>query len=1210
MRSRMPSSARAAAFGLIALIISAGAILAAATVSPALAAPAPELRRYPYLTDLVGANVTVNWATDRSQISGTLMYGAAPNCTANTAPASWITRSAITIGTVQAYQWKANVSGLAPDTAFCYRVFLGSTDLLGSDPSPTFRSQVAPGNTTPYSFAVFGDWGQVDSAGANSNQANLMQRIAESGVRFAVTSGDTAYPGGSQLNYGDLQQTGPDTSAIFGPSFWTVAGDTVPLFNATGNHGFNVTGLTVWPQDRTVASSSGRYQSETYCCTNGTNAGTYPSAWYAFDAGTARFYVLTAAWSDSNNGTANPYKNDYDNHWTPSSAEYQWLQNDLEAHPGGVKFAFWHYPLYSDNPNEAPSTYLRGATSLEGLLASHDVSIAFNGHAHMYQRNLKPSGGILTYLTGGGGAKLSPIGPCTSIDAYGLGWTNTSSTGSSCGAAPRPTSISQVYHFLKVTVNGQSVTVAPTDSLGRTFDVQTYSFAPGGDAEPPSAPTGLSAVAAASNRVDLSWTAATDNVAVTAYDVYRDGSLLASLGNQTGYADTSVSGATTYSYTVRARDSEGNTSPPSTAATVTTTAGDPTLTFAASDDTYVQASSPTVTAGNATTLQVDNSPVKNILLKFNVSGLVGKQVTGARLRLHDTDPSPNGGAFFQTVTSSWSEGTATWDNAPATSGSAVASLGPVSAGTWYEVDLSSVVTGDGAVSLRITSPSSDGANYASSEGTTGLGPQLIVSYLASGDTARPTAPSGLAATSPSAGRIDLTWNASSDNVGVTAYDVYRDGGPSPLASVAGTVTTYADTSVASGTTDTYVVRARDAASNVSDQSNTASGTSRPAAPGNLQATPGDGQVTLSWNGAIGASSYNVKRSTTTGGPYTTISAPGAVTGLTYTDATAENDTTYHYVVSAVNAGGESGNSNQASAQPAPPPDPPDAPPVPAGLSAAGGDSQVTLGWSASAGAASYNVKRSTTSGGPYVTVSASGTVTGTSYTDTGVVNGTTYHYVVSAVNAAGESANSNQASATPVGSTRTFVFSDGFESGNLSSWTSSGGLTVQSARTHSGTWAARGNTTNGGTYAKKTLSSAASTAYLRTYFYLASGYAHQVNVLRYRTAADVSLGYLFVNTAGKLALRNDAGAVTTISATSVGTDAWHDLELRVTVNGTSSSTEVWLDGVRINDLSLTGQDWGTSPIGRIQIGEVQTGRAYDLTLDDVAFDTARIGMAP
>ena len=59
---------------------------------------------------------------------------------------------------------------------------------------------------------------------------------------------------------------------------------------------------------------------QTYCCTNGTQSTSYPSAWYAFDAGQARFYVLDAAWANSNVGTADIYKNDFDNHWTPSAA--------------------------------------------------------------------------------------------------------------------------------------------------------------------------------------------------------------------------------------------------------------------------------------------------------------------------------------------------------------------------------------------------------------------------------------------------------------------------------------------------------------------------------------------------------------------------------------------------------------------------------------------------------------------------------------------------------------------------------------------------------------------------------------------------------------------------------------------------------------------------------------------------------------------------
>jgi endo-1,4-beta-xylanase len=86
------------------------------------------------------------------------------------------------------------------------------------------------------------------------------------------------------------------------------------------------------------------------------------------------------------------------------------------------------------------------------------------------------------------------------------------------------------------------------------------------------------------------------------------------------------------------------------------------------------------------------------------------------------------------------------------------------------------------------------------------------------------------------------------------------------------------------------------------------------------------------------------------------------------------------------------------------------PPPPTGLVATAGNAQVQLSWNASTGATAYNVKRATTSGGPYTTVA---TVTGTSFTNTGLTNGTTYFFVVSATNSNGESANSGQVSAMP-----------------------------------------------------------------------------------------------------------------------------------------------------------------------------------------------------
>jgi hypothetical protein len=88
---------------------------------------------------------------------------------------------------------------------------------------------------------------------------------------------------------------------------------------------------------------------------------------------------------------------------------------------------------------------------------------------------------------------------------------------------------------------------------------------------------------------------------------------------------------------------------------------------------------------------------------------------------------------------------------------------------------------------------------------------------------------------------------------------------------------------------------------------------------------------------------------------------------------------------------------------------------PSGVTAKSGVASINLTWTASSGAVSYNIKRSETAGGPYTTVSTAGTVTGTSYSDGGLTNGTTYYYVISAVNSsAAESANSSEASAVPV----------------------------------------------------------------------------------------------------------------------------------------------------------------------------------------------------
>src|SRR2546427_104396 len=328
--------------------------------------------------------------------------------------------------------------------------------MLGA--APVFTSALASGAADPFSFAVIGDWGA-----GTTHEANVLSQIAAAKPAFIVTVGDTVYNSGTQTEYGDLR--GGNAVA---PQYWPEVGRPVPAFPAAGNHGFSgsVPYFQNWPQGATIAAcaqSGCRYQRDTYCCTGtlGTTTKTYPSSWYAFDWGGTRFYILDGAWSDSTGA----YLGDRQAHFNGPGAgcaicgaPLTWLTNDLASHPAADRFAFWHYPLYADSSSQGSDWFLDGPDNLEGVLASYGVNIVFNGHAHFYERNYPQIAGnpMLSYVTGGGGAPLGGVSGHSSFDAYAKA----------------------IYHYLRVTVAGASVTVTPTDENGATFDVQTYNFSP------------------------------------------------------------------------------------------------------------------------------------------------------------------------------------------------------------------------------------------------------------------------------------------------------------------------------------------------------------------------------------------------------------------------------------------------------------------------------------------------------------------------------------------------------------------------------------------------------------------------------------------------------------------------------------------------------------------------------------------------------------
>ncbi|MFH8258484.1 discoidin domain-containing protein [Streptomyces roseolus] len=187
--------------------------------------------------------------------------------------------------------------------------------------------------------------------------------------------------------------------------------------------------------------------------------------------------------------------------------------------------------------------------------------------------------------------------------------------------------------------------------------------------------------------------------------------------------------------------------------------------------------------------------------------------------------------------------------------------------------------------------------------------ELEVYGPATGDTQAPTAPANLAFTEPATGQVKLTWTASSDDTGVTGYDVYANN--TLLTSVAGNVTTYTDSRPA-GQTVTYHVRAKDAAGNQSGDSNAVTrrgdtgDTQAPTAPANLAFTEQtSGQVKLTWTASsddTGVTGYDVYANNTL-----LTSVAGNVT--TYTDSRPAGQTVTYHVRAKDAAGNQSGDSN-------------------------------------------------------------------------------------------------------------------------------------------------------------------------------------------------------------------------------------------------------------------------------------------------------------
>jgi calcineurin-like phosphoesterase family protein len=397
----------------------------------------------------------------------------------------------------------------------------------------------------------------------------------------------------------------------------------------------------------------------------------------------------------------------------PGSPQEQWLRQDLAASTADCTLAYWHHPLFSSG------THTPGISSAKPLfqaLYDHGADLVLTGHDHNYERFAPqdPNGaldltrGLRQFVVGTGGkshyAQITPV-PNSEVrnsDTHGVLELTLHATGYEWRFAPE---------------SGKTFTDSGSDSCNGAA----------ADGEAPTVPSNLTAAAPGSNLVELSWTAANDNVGVTGYEIHRNGALLTTTTSAvTSYSDGSVAGSTSYDYQVRARDAAGNVSAPSNSAAVTTPTGSAALGFAPEADARVQEANPSTNYG-ASYLRADggSDPDVESHLRFSVSGISGA-VQSAKLRVHAYTGTADGPAVYGTG-NAWTETGVTWSSRPGRLGAATDDKGSIGTNTWVEYDVTPLVQGNGTYGFVLVTSSSDGVDIYSREAN-GLQPELMVTF--------------------------------------------------------------------------------------------------------------------------------------------------------------------------------------------------------------------------------------------------------------------------------------------------------------------------------------------------------------------------------------------------------------------------------------------------------------------------------------------------
>ena len=552
---------------------------------------------------------------------------------------------------------------------------------------------------------------------------------------------------------------------------------------AVGNHEYLTSGGTGC--DASNAGAAG------YFNYFGSAAGQPGQGYYSFDIGTWHIIALNSNCGDAGGCSA-------------TSPQGIWLANDLKTHTNFCTLAYWHIPLFSSGGRAN-----NNSKAFWQLLYDNNADLILSAHDHTYERfapqtpsgTLDTSRGIRELLVGSGGANHTGIvsvaanSEVRNADTFGVldltlhptsydwqfvpeaGKTFTDSGTTAChGPASDTTPPTAPANLTATAVSSSQVNLAwtaSTDNVGVTgykvyrngtllastagtsysdtttvagttygYTVYAYDAAGNvspasntatvttpsqGDTQPPTTPAGVTATAASASQVNVGWNASTDNVGVAGYTVYRNGAAIATTGpTSTAYSDATVAASTTYTYTVDAFDAAGNHSAQSAGTSVTTPSSNlQTITLNPVADSYIDSSNPTATHGTSTQLRIDGSPLVYSYLKFDLSSVPGP-ITGLTLKVYATSSGSTGYSVRGVADNTWTESAIDWNNAPPIGSADAGQSGGFTSNTLTSVNVSSLINGNGLLSMAMIESNTTAVAFSSREGS--VPPQLVVTY--------------------------------------------------------------------------------------------------------------------------------------------------------------------------------------------------------------------------------------------------------------------------------------------------------------------------------------------------------------------------------------------------------------------------------------------------------------------------------------------------